>query len=67
MIFFLEINKIGGFRTVDLFFLKITSIMAEIGGFPTEDVFLRSIFFFAFFVLSLTLSVAVCRRIQLVL
>ena len=44
--------------------------MVKIGGFRTEDpffFFLRSILFFAFFVLSLTLSVAVYRQTQQVL
>ena len=56
---------IEGLRPEDLFlFREITSIMEEIGGFQTADFFLRSILFFTFFVLLLTLSVAVCRRIQ---
>ena len=55
-----------GLPTWGPFFFEIASIMAEIGGFQAEDLF-YSILFFAFFVLSLTLSVAVCRPIQQVL
>ena len=57
---------IVGFRP-ELSF-KITSFMAEIGGFRTKGFFLMEVsFVFAFFALSLTLSVAVCHRIQQVL
>ena len=50
----------------DLFFFWRSPLWRQkIGGSRTEDFFLNIVF--ACFVLSLTLSVAVCRRIQLVL
>ena len=52
---------IVGFRPENLFFVEITSVMQEIGSFWTEELFFADQYFLAFFVLSLTLSVAVCH------